>query len=127
MVLMVSATSALIHVITNAPKKLNMAARITARRGGRTLVETAVAMAFGASVQPFTNITARTSKMIMISVRLIHIIPLQHISTFKLYFLKPRVIKQKKLSEHGKNPSIVTRYIRLLQPYGTHNIITSER
>ena len=53
----VSATVALSSVMTNTPRKLNSAAMRIAAFGGIHLVTTQVAMALGASVQPFTNIT----------------------------------------------------------------------
>jgi hypothetical protein len=54
---MVAATA----VPKKAPKKLSTAAMMTATPGLRTRVETTVAMAFGASVQPLTNSAASTS------------------------------------------------------------------
>ena len=62
---MVAATLAFIMVITNTPRKLNTAAIIMALRTPMALVETHVAMALGASVHPFTNITARVSSTVM--------------------------------------------------------------
>lgn len=55
----VSTTVELINVIINTPKKLKIAAIIIAFFGFIDLVETQVAMAFGASVHPFTNITPK--------------------------------------------------------------------
>src|SRR3972149_5755068 len=46
--------------VTRAPTILSTAAIKTAWEGERTRVETTVAMALGASVQPFTNSAART-------------------------------------------------------------------
>jgi hypothetical protein len=54
---MVKATCLFIIVIINTPKKLSLAAIITADLAEIALVETQVAIAFGASVQPFTRIT----------------------------------------------------------------------
>ncbi|MPM26074.1 hypothetical protein SDC9_72575 [bioreactor metagenome] len=51
------ATFELIAVIVKTPKKLNTAAIKMAFRGVMLLVETQVAMAFGASVHPFTKTT----------------------------------------------------------------------
>ena len=48
---MVIATEALTAVIMNTPKKLNTVAIMIALRAPMALVETQVAMAFGASVQ----------------------------------------------------------------------------
>ena len=49
----VEATLALMRVMINTPRKLKMALMMIAARGGRQRVVTQVAMAFGASVQPF--------------------------------------------------------------------------
>jgi hypothetical protein len=58
---MVSATVALTRLITNTPKKLKTAAIRIASLGGRQRVTTQVAIALGASVQPFTRITPSVS------------------------------------------------------------------
>jgi len=52
-------------VITNTPRKLKMAAIITALLGLMDRVETQVAIALGASVQPFTRITPKTNKTVI--------------------------------------------------------------
>lgn len=57
----VTATFEFSAVITEIPMKLKVAAKATAVRGPIDLVDTAVAMAFGASVQPFTRITPSVS------------------------------------------------------------------
>ena len=54
---MVIATDALIAVMTSTPKKLQIAAMTIAFRTSIARVETQVAIAFGASVQPLTRIT----------------------------------------------------------------------
>ncbi|MPM37884.1 hypothetical protein SDC9_84504 [bioreactor metagenome] len=54
---MVMATFEVMSVIIMTPKKLKTAAISTAGFGAIALVETQVAIAFGASVQPFTNMT----------------------------------------------------------------------
>jgi len=51
------------------PRRLKIVAIITAILGRSTLVETTVAMAFGASVQPFTKIDPQTSKSATISTK----------------------------------------------------------
>ena len=61
MLYMVMATEALIAVITRTPKKLNIAAMTIALRTPIARVETQVAIAFGASVHPFTRITPSVS------------------------------------------------------------------
>ena len=48
----------MINVITNTPKKLQISASNKALLGLIDLVEIAVAIVFGASVHPLTNITA---------------------------------------------------------------------
>jgi len=53
-------------VIIKTPRKLNTAARKIADDGLRDLVETQVAIAFGASVQPFTKMTPRVSITVII-------------------------------------------------------------
>lgn len=58
---MVEATLALIIVMTKTPRKLKNAAMRIAAFGPMALVETQVAMALGASVQPLTRITPRVS------------------------------------------------------------------
>ena len=55
---MVAATLAFIIVMTNTPIKLNTAAMIIA------FVDTHVAIAFGASVHPFTRITAKVNRTV---------------------------------------------------------------
>jgi hypothetical protein len=62
---MVCATVALNMVMINTPRKLHTAAMAIAARGPNDLVETQVAMAFGASVHPFTNMTPRVSKVVI--------------------------------------------------------------
>ena len=54
---MVAATRALSAVMTSTPRKLNAAAMRMADCGRMARVETHVAMALGASVQPLTRIT----------------------------------------------------------------------
>lgn len=56
---MLSATDALKAVITVTPRRLHTAASRTAVWKGSALVETAVAMALGASVHPLTRMTHR--------------------------------------------------------------------
>ena len=56
---MVIATAGAIIVMTSTPRKLNTAAIKMAARGPMARVETQVAMALGASVQPLTKITPR--------------------------------------------------------------------
>ena len=53
----VAATEAFIDVITKTPRKLKIAAIMIAFLTPIALVETQVAIAFGASVHPFTRIT----------------------------------------------------------------------
>jgi hypothetical protein len=67
MLLMVDATEAFSCVMMNTPKKLSTAAMITAGRIRRHLVVTQVAMALGASVQPFTKMTPSVSNVVMAS------------------------------------------------------------
>lgn len=55
------ATVALMDVITNTPRKLNTAAIRMAFFGAMDRVDTHVAIAFGASVQPFTKITPKVN------------------------------------------------------------------
>jgi len=62
---MVSATDLLTMVIIRTPRKLNTAAIIMALLGAMDLVETQVAIALGASVQPFTRITPRIRAEVM--------------------------------------------------------------
>lgn len=64
----VIATVEFISVITKTPRKLNTADIIIAGRGGILLVAMHVAIAFGASVHPFTNITPSVSKMVINSI-----------------------------------------------------------
>jgi hypothetical protein len=54
---MVSATALLTIVISKTPRKLKTAAIMIALLGEIDLVDTQVAIALGASVQPFTKIT----------------------------------------------------------------------
>ena len=61
---MVAATLAFIIVMTNTPIKLNTAAMIIALRTPIAFVDTHVAIAFGASVHPFTRITAKVSRTV---------------------------------------------------------------
>ena len=60
--LMVEATELLIWVMINTPKKLKSALIHMALRTPIQRVVTQVAMALGASVQPFTNMTPSVSK-----------------------------------------------------------------
>ena len=60
---MVMATEALIEVITKTPRKLKIAAMTMAFLTSIARVETQVAIAFGASVQPLTSVTASVSKV----------------------------------------------------------------
>lgn len=57
MFLIVIATVEFKRVITKTPRKLNIAAMNTADLGDIARVAIQVAIAFGASVQPFTKIT----------------------------------------------------------------------
>src|SRR5699024_9610215 len=63
--LIVDATELLICVIINTPKKLNTALIIIAFRGLKHRVVTQVAIAFGASVQPFTKITPNVNNTVI--------------------------------------------------------------
>lgn len=56
----VSATLPLINVITSVPRKLKTAAIAIAERGDIDFADMHAAMELGASVQPLTNITAKT-------------------------------------------------------------------
>ena len=69
--LIVDATELLICVITKTPRKLNTALIMIAARTGIHLVATQVAIAFGASVQPFTKITPRVSRTVINSIGLL--------------------------------------------------------
>ena len=60
---MVWATAVETSDTSKSPRKLNTAAMIMACRGFMALVETAVAMALGASVAPFTMITPILSRV----------------------------------------------------------------
>ena len=51
--------------VRKTPAKLNIAAKITAALGLNTLVETTVAIAFGASVHPLTKTEAQTKSNTM--------------------------------------------------------------
>ena len=64
---MVSATFLLMSVITRTPRKLKIAAMMIAGRGRMARVETQVAMAFGASVQPLTSMTASVRMLVRMS------------------------------------------------------------
>ena len=65
---MVEATLALMCVMMNTPRKLKMALMMIAVLGGRQRVVTQVAMALGASVQPFTKMTPSVSRTVMASI-----------------------------------------------------------
>ena len=67
---MVDATLALMCVMMNTPRKLKMALMMMAVLGGRQRVVTQVAMALGASVQPFTKMTPSVSRTVMASIGL---------------------------------------------------------
>jgi intracellular sulfur oxidation DsrE/DsrF family protein len=71
---MVTATVALMDVITNTPRKLNTAANTIDFFADMDRVDTIVAIAFGASVQPLTKMTPiikiTTMKRAGISIRL---------------------------------------------------------
>ena len=67
------ATEAFTAVITRTPRKLNTAAITMAFRALMALVETQVAIAFGASVQPLTRITPSVKTVDTISIGLWHI------------------------------------------------------
>ena len=54
-------------VITNTPRKLNTAAIKIAALGDMDLVDTQVAIALGASVQPFTRITPNVNATVIAS------------------------------------------------------------
>lgn len=60
----VSATRGERSVITSTPRKLHAAAIRIAARGRTARVVTQVAMAFGASVQPFTKITPSVKRVV---------------------------------------------------------------
>ena len=60
---MVLATAVLIAVIATNPMKLQIAAMMMAGVGRMAFVPTTVAIAFGASVAPFTMVAPRHSKM----------------------------------------------------------------
>ena len=64
---MVCATVALIILMTNTPRKLKIAAIISADCADMHRVVTQVAMALGASVEPLTRITPRVSTAATIS------------------------------------------------------------
>lgn len=59
-----------IKVITRTPKKLKTAAMSIANLGEMERVEIQVAIALGASVQPFTNITPRVKRTVILNVGL---------------------------------------------------------
>jgi len=71
------ATEALIVVITRTPRKLKIAAIIIAFFASIALVETQVAIAFGASVQPLTSITPSVSIVETNSIGLFIISPIK--------------------------------------------------
>ena len=60
---MVCATAGEIADMTSKPTKLQIAAMMMARRGFMARVDTAVAMALGASVAPFTMMTPMLSRV----------------------------------------------------------------
>ena len=64
---MVCATAVEMYVMPTNPTKLNTAASARAAPGDKQRVETAVAMALGASVAPETMVTAKTSRTITAS------------------------------------------------------------
>ena len=66
------ATLELMSVITSTPRKLNMAAMMMALGARMERVETQVAMAFGASVQPLTRMTPSVSATVMASIGLLN-------------------------------------------------------
>ena len=72
------ATVLLSMVITNTPKKLNTAAIRIAGRGPIARVETQVAMALGASVQPFTRMTPKVSSTVISNAGFCSICPKNH-------------------------------------------------
>ena len=65
MLLIVEATDAFIFVIMRTPKKLKTALIIIAGLGFMHRVVMHVAIAFGASVHPFTNITPNVSSEVI--------------------------------------------------------------
>ena len=67
---MVMATRELIMVITSTPRKLKMAAMMMASCARIQRVDTQVAIALGASVQPFTKITPNVNTTVMASIGL---------------------------------------------------------
>lgn len=87
---MVEATLALSTVINSTPKKLNTAAIRIAAFGPMALVETQVAMAFGASVQPLTRITPVVNNTVIASAglemncarKLVNVIVIQILPSF---------------------------------------------
>ena len=76
----VMATVALSSVITSTPKKLNTADISTAALGVMARVATTVAMALGASVQPFTNTTPKVSRTVTSKTGLFHTCVIKDIS-----------------------------------------------
>ena len=62
---MVEATVALIMVMTTIPAQLHTAAMTIATLTSRDLVDTQVAMALGASVIPFTQMTPKVSNTVI--------------------------------------------------------------
>lgn len=66
MLLMVEATEALSCVMMKTPRKLKMAAMMTAERTRMHRVVTQVAMALGASVQPLTKTTPSVSNVVTV-------------------------------------------------------------
>ena len=69
---MVMATLELMSVITSTPRKLNTAAIMMALGARMERVDTQVAMALGASVQPFTMITPSVSATVTASMGLLN-------------------------------------------------------
>ena len=65
MLVMVDATVALIMVMTTIPAQLQTAAMTMATFTSRDLVDTQVAMALGASVIPFTQITPKVRRTVI--------------------------------------------------------------
>ena len=65
MLVMVEATVALIMVMTTIPAQLHTAAMTIATLTSRDLVDTQVAMALGASVIPFTQMTPKVSSTVI--------------------------------------------------------------
>lgn len=81
---MVSATDLLIIVITNTPRKFINAAIAIARFGSIDLVDITVAIAFGASVHPFTRMTPRVRRTVINNAGLPGILLINSIYTSKI-------------------------------------------